>query len=210
MGKTGVAALAVMTGILLSGCAMENKSTFPPQQSVVYVSKDGGIYTALVEHYDASDTGYSAEELKAMAESEAADYNREYGATGAQESVAVTECTIGEGTALIVYRYATTEDLCRFTERSQDEANHPKEFKLTTNSAYLTGDGKEEGWTDARKNSPATLETVRKKKDLPMVVASGPVTIQTEGRILYYRGAVSLKDEFTAQVEEGEGCLVFR
>ncbi len=49
-----------------------------------------------------------------------------------------------------------------------------------------------------------------KKKDLPMVIVTGTVTIQTEGRILYYSGAVNLKDEFTAQVTEGTAYIVFR
>ena len=65
-------------------------------------------------------------------------------------------------------------------------------------------------WTDARKSNTTDLETVMKKKDLPMVIVTGTVTIQTEGRILYYSGAVNLKDEFTAQVTEGTAYIVFR
>ena len=43
-----------------------------------------------------------------------------------------------------------------------------------------------------------------------MVVAEGTVTIQTEGRILYYSGAVELRDEYTAQVTGGTAYIVFR
>ena len=42
------------------------------------------------------------------------------------------------------------------------------------------------------------------------IIVTGTVTIQTEGRILYYSGAVNLKDEFTAQVTEGTAYIVFR
>lgn len=209
MKKTGMAALALAAGMMLSGCKAGKTSTFPPQQSAVYVSKEGAIYTALVEHYDASDTGYSGEELRAMAEQEAADYNREYG-TGSEALVSVAECTVSEGTATLVFCYGAAEDLCRFTEISQDTVNHPEQLQVTTNSVYLTGNDSEGGWTDARKNSATTLGAVRKKKDLPMVVVSGPVTVQTEGQILYYSGAVTLKDEFTAQVSEGEAYIVFK
>ena len=89
MGKTAVAVLAILTGVMLSGCAWGKGSTFPPEQNVIYVSKDGGLYTAIVEHYDPSDTGYSADELKDMAFKEAADYNKEYG--GGQERMCRTE-----------------------------------------------------------------------------------------------------------------------
>lgn len=209
MRKTGMAVLAVMAGVILSGCITGKKSAFPPEQSTVYVSKEGELYTAIVEHYDPSDTGYSADELKAMAGEEIGDYNKEYGAGTDGELVSVAECTVEGGTAAIVYRYATAEDLCRFTQMTQDTANHPGQLKVTTNSVYLT-EGDEGDWIDARKNSKTTLEAVQKKHDLPLVVVSGPVTVQTEGRILYYSGAVSLKDEFTAQVAEGDGYIVFR
>ena len=80
---------------------------------------------------------------------------------------------------------------------------------VTTNSAGI--DGEDGGtWTDARKKEVASLETVMKRKDLPMVVAEGTVTVQTEGRILYYSGAVELRDEYTAQVTGGTAYIVFR
>ncbi len=208
--KKRMMAAAMMLGILVSGCGSGRAGSFPSGQSTVYVSKEGGIYTALVEQYDPSDTGYSAGELKAMADLEAAAYNSEYRKAEGQEPVAVTECTVADGTATVVHRYATAEDLCRFTQISQDVSNHPRKFQITTNSVYLTGQDGEGGWTDARKGGGTTLGVVRKKHDLPMIVVTGPVTVQTEGRILYYSGAVTLKDEYTAQVAEGEAYIVFR
>ena len=81
---------------------------------------------------------------------------------------------------------------------------------MSTNSISLTEEDAQRTWTDARKSNTTDLETVMKKKDLPMVIVTGTVTIQTEGRILYYSGAVNLKDEFTAQVTEGTAYIVFR
>ena len=62
----------------------------------------------------------------------------------------------------------------------------------------------------ARKNAAADQNTVLKKKDLPLVAVTGPVTVQTEGQILYYSGQVDLKDEFTARIAEGTAYIVFR
>ncbi|MCI8534280.1 MAG: hypothetical protein HFG68_01690 [Hungatella sp.] len=210
MKKAKAAAFAIVTGLMVSGCISGKTSTFPPQQDAVYVTRDGRLYTALTESYDPSDTGYNAEELKAMASEEAAGYNEVYGVEGSNEPVIIAECMVEEGNATIVYQYTTAEDLCRFTDISQDTANHPESLVMSTNSISLTEEDAQRTWTDARKSNTTDLETVMKKKDLPMVIVTGTVTIQTEGRILYYSGAVNLKDEFTAQVTEGTAYIVFR
>jgi len=213
MKKVKTAIFTIAAFFTLSGCAAGRTSTFPPRQNAVYVSRDGGLYTAILQNYDeSSDTGYDAQELKAMAQKEAAEYNSTYGSGQGQDPVSVAECTVEQGTASVIYQYATPEDLCRFTQISQDAYNHPDSLEVTTNSERLAEETPwEEGaWIDAEKNSTAALETVMKKKDLPMVVVSGAVTLQTEGRILYYSGAVNLKDEYTVQVTEGTAYVVFR
>ena len=209
MKKAGLAVWALGLGVMAAGCAPKT-STFPPRQNTIYVSRTGGLYTAIIENYDPLDTGYSAQELMDMAVEELSEYNAEYGAGADSEPVSVAECAVSEGTASIVYKYAGPEDLCRFTDISQDAVNHPESLMLTTNSANIAGEDIGGTWTDARKKEAASLETVMKKKDLPMVVVSGNVTVQTEGRILYYCGAVDLKDEYTAQVTEGTAYIVFR
>ncbi len=209
MKKAGLTAFLLSLGLAAAGCSPRT-SAFPPKQNGIYVTRSGQVYTSIVENYDPSDTGYSAEELRAMAEEELAEYNRQYGAGGDAALVSVAECMVAEGKASIVYQYAGPEDLCRFTDISQDTKNHPENLMVTTNSANLAEEGISGTWTDARKNQVASLETVTKKKDLPMVVVSGDVTVQTEGRILYYSGSVNLKDEYTAQVTEGTAYIVFR
>ena len=210
MKKYSKAALAISMSLLLAGCVQSKTSTFPPAQSAIYVSGEGVLYTSLVRNYDPSDTGYDAEELLAMARSEAEEYNAGQGAGSGQAPVAVTECRVQEGTASVVYQYAGADHLVRFTELTQDDDNHPESLAVSTNTAYLAGGEFPSPWTDARKNAAADQSTVLKKKDLPLVVVTGPVTVQTEGQILYYSGSVSLKDEFTAQVAEGTAYIVFR
>ena len=210
MERTGMAALVLAAGVIMSACGPRGSSTFPPQQNAVYVSREGELYTALMESYDPLDTGYRAEELQAMATRELADYNSQYGTPDTPEPVTLSQCTMEGGKASVVYQYASPEDLCRFTLISQDTANHPDSLVITTNTAGLTGSGPEGGWTDVRKNSAVTSQEVLKKKDLPMAVVSGPVTVQTEGKIIFYSGAVDLTDEYTAKVTEGTAWIVFR
>lgn len=208
MRKARVAALALGLGVTAAGCSPKT-STFPPNQNAIYVSRDGELYTAIVEEYDPSDTGYSTEELRAMAEAELLEYNGEFAGSGDVLPVSIAGCSVSEGKASIVYKFAGAEDLCRFTDMSQDVKNHPEGLMVTTNSADIAGEDTGT-WTDARKKEAASLETVMKRKDLPMVAVNGAVTVQTEGRILYYCGAVELKDEYTASVTEGTAYIVFR
>lgn len=210
MERTGMAALVLAAGVMMSACGPRGSSAFPPQQNAVYVSREGELYTALIENYDPSDTGYRAEELQAMASRELADYNSQYGTPETPEPVNLSQCTMEGGKASVVYQYASPEDLCRFTQFSQDMANHPESLVITTNTAGLSGGEAKAGWMDVRKNCAVTSQEVLKKKDLPMAVVSGPVTVQTEGRILFYSGAVDLTDEYTAKVTEGTAWIVFR
>lgn len=209
MKKAVWAALALSLGVTAAGCSPKT-STFPPKQNSIYVARTGDLYTAIVEAYDPLDTGYNGEELKAMAAEEVSAYNEQYAAGADREPVLVAECTVAEGTASIVYQYADPEALCRFTEISQDTANHPESIAVSTNSAGIGGEDIQGTWTDARKREAASPEAVMKRKDLPMVVVRGNVTVQTEGRILYYCGAVDLKDEYTARVTGGTAYIVFR
>ncbi len=208
MRKAKAAVLAMGLGVMAAGCSPKT-STFPPNQNAIYVSRDGEVYTAIVEEYDPSDTGYSGEELRVMAEAELSEYNGEFAGGGDVLPVSIEACTVSEGKASIVYKYAGPEDLCRFTQMSQDMKNHPESLEVTTNSANIAGEDTG-NWTDARKKEVAALETVMKRKDLPMVIVDGAVTVQTEGRILYYCGAVEMKDEYTASVTEGTAYIVFR
>lgn len=209
MNKTGLAAWVLGLGITAAACSPKT-SMFPPDQNAIYVARDGGLYTAIIEKYDPSDTGYDAEELRAMAAEELSEYNEEFAQGADGQPVTIVECQVAEGTASMVYQYAGPEDLCRFTQIGQDTVNHPESLVVTTNSAALTGEDVQGTWIDARKKETASLETVMKRKNLPMVVVSGAVTIQTESRILYYCGDVELKDEYTAQVAEGTAYIVFR
>lgn len=213
MKRIKVAAVIILSGLLLYGCKMGGeKSTFPPEQSTIYVSRDGEIYTALVKEYDTSHGYYSVEELKAMAENEAAEYNAEYpsGQEGSA-SVSLTECSLENGTVKVVYQYLTGDDLCRFTEAAQDEINGVEYFQVSTVADGL-GEMNEASttWVDVKKNGTINPGEIMKQSKLHLVVVTGGSSVQTEGKILYYSGNVSLKDQFTAEVADGSACLIFK
>ena len=213
MKRIKVAAVIILSGLLLYGCKMGGEtSTFPPEQSTIYVSREGEIYTALVKEYDTGNGYYSAEELKAMAEKEVAEYNAEYPA--GQEGgtpVALTECSLENGTVKVVYQYLTGEDLCRFTEAAQDKINGVEHFRVSTVADGL-GEMNETGttWVDVKKNSTIDPGEIMKQSKLQLVVVNGGSSIQTEGKILYYSGNINLKDQFTAEVLDGSACLIFK
>ena len=48
MKRFKVAAVIILSGLLLYGCKMGGESSqFPPEQSTIYVSRDGEVYPAM-------------------------------------------------------------------------------------------------------------------------------------------------------------------
>lgn len=216
MKKAKLMAVIVLSGLLLYGCVGGGSSTFPPEQNAVYVNRNGEIYTALVGAYDASHDYYDSEELKARAEEEAAAYNAEHpvsqtASEGVAAAVTLTECSLENGMAKLVFRYLTGEDLCQFTEVSQDEANHVESLHVSTVADGLKDANVAGGtWVDVKKNTTIDAGDIMKQSKLRLVAVTGAASIQTEGKILYYSGNLNLKDEFTAEVTDGTAYLVFK
>ena len=236
-GVMTAAWIAVAAAVFLTGCSAGGNS-FPTDRSVIYIAKDGGLYTVLCGEYDAAKDYYSEDELTARVEEEVAVYNagrfadegqengrltdaeneaaqqlrgRQAGTEQRDEAVTVERVRLGDGTASIVLRYSDAENLMHFTEASQDADNHTEKLSVT-----MVGEGlpdvpdEDEAWTDAKRNDPVTPEQIRRRTDLHLVTVSGPVTVQTEKRILYYSGAVSLLDKHTAQVADGDAYIVYK
>ncbi len=204
------ATLLTAAAFLLTGCG---RSPLAAERSEIYIDGDGGLYTVLYGVYDAAKDYYREEELAARAEDEAAAYNAEHsaGVRRPEEMVSVEKVRLGDGTASVVLRYSDAEHLIRFTEASQDEENHTEMLSVTTVGEGLSGRVEEaEAWIDAKRNDPVTPEQIRRRADLHLVAVAGPVTLQTEKRILYYSGAVSLLDPYTAQVADGDAYLVYK
>ncbi len=215
MKKAKITAVIIMAGLLLYGCK-GGSSTFPPEQSAIYVNRSGEIYTALVGTYDSSKDYYDSAEFKAMAEKEAADYNAEHptgqdNGDNSSKAVSLTECSLENGTVKVVYQFLTGDDLCRFTEGTQDNSNHVESLGISTVAEGLADANLAGGtWIDVKKNTTIDAGEIMKQSKLRLVSVNGAASIQTEGKILYYSGNLNLKDEFTAEVTDGNAYLVFK
>ena len=190
----------LLTGIWLTGCGSGSGSAFPPSQSLIYVNDEGTLYTSLVETYDSADTSYDVQELRQLAEQEAGEY------TG----VTLSDCTMENGMARVIYQYRDGEALVQFTKETQDEANQVNSITAMTVMEGLAARTAQDGvWTDAKKGQEVDREKIMRKNKLHMVAVDGDATIQTEGAIRYYSGEVTLTDSNVAEVS-GQAYLIYR
>ena len=190
----------LLTGIWLTGCGAGSGSAFPPSQSLIYVDDEGTLYTSLVEAYDPADTSYDVQELSQMAKQEAESY------TG----VTLSDCTMEDGMARVIYQYSDGEALVQFTKETQDEANQVDSITAMTVMEGLAARTDQDGvWTDARKGQEVDREKIMRQNKLHMVTIDGEATIQTEGAIRYYSGEVNLTDTNVAEVK-GQAYLIYR
>lgn len=190
----------LLTGIWLTGCGSGSGSAFPPFQSLIYVDDEGTLYTSLVEAYDPADTSYDVQELSQMAKQEAESY------TG----VTLSDCTMEDGMARVIYQYSDGEALVQFTKETQDEANQVDSITAMTVMEGLAARTDQDGvWTDARKGQEVDREKIMRQNKLHMVTIDGEATIQTEGAIRYYSGEVNLTDTNVAEVK-GQAYLIYR
>lgn len=190
----------LLTGIWLTGCGSGSGSAFPPSQSLIYVNDEGTLYTSLVETYDSADTSYDVQELRQLAEQEAGEY------TG----VTLSDCTMENGMARVIYQYSDGEALVQFTKETQDEVNQVNSITAMTVMEGLAARTAQDGvWTDAKKGQEVDREKIMRQNKLHMVAVDGDATIQTEGAIRYYSGEVTLTDSNVAEVS-GQAYLIYR
>ena len=188
------------SGIWLTGCGSGSGSAFPPFQSLIYVDDEGTLYTSLVEAYDPADTSYDVQELSQMAKQEAESY------TG----VTLSDCTMEDGMARVIYQYSDGEALVQFTKETQDEANQVDSITaMTVMEGLAARTDQDDVWTDARKGQEVDREKIMRQNKLHMVTIDGEATIQTEGAIRYYSGEVNLTDTNVAEVK-GQAYLIYR
>ena len=207
MKKARIILAVMMAGALLSGCAGRggSTSTFSPEQSSVFVTRDGSISSALVETY--TNDYYDQGELKASIEKSVADFNTEQGRT----AVTLSSCTLGNGKAIALFDYENASDLCTFAAATNDDWTQLEAMEFTTVEKGQS-EGKLAGasWKKAKDGSNASTDSVTKKGEYYVVILTGSATIQTEGKIQFYSGNVSLADGYTAVVSGGQAYLVFK
>lgn len=214
--KSVLAAAALALMLVACGDKQGGTSTFSPSQSSIFVTRDGSFSSSLVEHYEKKE--YTQEKLQTFVGEIVSSYNESKGAEAASENsegaaklpVAVSSCTLGEGTAIIIFDYGSGADLVDFAAQQQDEANQAKALAYHKTADLLNqGSFDETVFVEAKDGKNAKPEKLKKAGE-NCVAVEGAVTIQTEGKIQYVSQGVTVQDDFTARTPEGSSYIIFK
>lgn len=208
--KKRKAVLAVLlTAGMLTGCLGKGgSSTLNSESSRIFVTEEGTLQTATVESYEQQDY-YNGDELKAFLEEAVSQYN---GANG-QNQVTLDSCTLDKGTAKMVFHYATADALIGFTTQYEDKANLVESIDVNKLSeVYSQSQSEKVTFIKASDGKKADDKAVSKKgtSQAVVVTSANPVTIQTQGKILFVSDNVVIKDSHTVQTTKGKSYIIFK
>lgn len=219
MKKVKIALAASLLAVILAACGGKqgSTSTFSPDQDRIFVSREGNFSSSLVENYDSAN--YTQEKFQAFVEEIVSSYNEGKGLGAvsvntegqAKLPVAVNSCTLADGTAKIIFDYASPADLMDFAKNQQDEDNQTEGLEFDKASVFLNrGALMETVFVSPKDGANVKPEKLVKAGENGCVVVDGAVTIQTEGQIQYISKGVSLQDDFTAVTPEGRSYIIFK
>ena len=207
--KKRKAVLAVLlTAGMLTGCLGRGGGSINTESSRIFVTEEGTFQTATVESYTQQDY-YSGDELKSFLDEAVLTFNKDSG----QNQVALDSCELDNGTAKMVFHYTTPEALIKFASQYEDKENLVDSIAVVSFDEVL-GQSESEGVTfyKASDGKEADQKALSKKGDSHVVVvsAANPVTIQTQGKILFVSGNVEMKDSHTVQTAQGKNYIIFK
>lgn len=209
MKKRKAVLAALLAAGMLTGCLGNGgSSTLNSESSRIYVTEEGTLQTATVESYAQQDY-YNGDELKTFLEEAVSQYN---GANG-QNQVTLDSCTLDNGTARMMFHYASPEALIGFTTQYEDKANLVESISVNKLSEVY-GQSESEGvaFIKASDGKEADRKALSKRGDNRAVVmtSANPVTIQTQGKILFVSNNVVIKDSHTVQTTKGKSYIIFK
>lgn len=207
--KKAVLAVLLAAG-MLTGCLGRSSgdSTLNAESSRIFVTKEGTLQTATVETYKDQDY-YQAGEYKAYLEGAVSAYNGTHG----QGAVTLDSCSMEKGNAKMVFRYGSGNDLVGFASEYEDEENQVDSIVVTPLSQVLeqsesegvvfvkASDGKEVGNKALSSKGECFAVVVETKH---------PVTVQTQGKLLFVSNHVVIKDHYTVEVPQGKNYIIFK
>lgn len=219
MKKIRIALAVSVLTVILSACGGKQggTSTFSPNQDSIFVSRDGNFSSSLVETYDTG--AYTQEKFQAFVDDIVSSYNESKGAAAsaantegaAKLPVAVSSATVGNGSAVILFDYASGADLIDFARAQQDEDNQAEGLEFGKTSDFLNqGRLNDAVFVKAKDGSMAKPESIKKSGEDSCLAVDGPVTIQTEGQIRYVTQGVTVQDDFTVKTPEGRSYIIFK
>ncbi len=192
-----VPALAAVA-LLFCGCSKNGvEAEFSPAESGLYVTSEGTVTSASVETYDSS-ASYTEEELRASTEGYLTAFNGPNGAKAADGSQAKTaavlkECSLADGTAMLLIEFADSAAYLRFLEEYPDEESEIQVKSLdilpvseAVAKGYLTG-----GTFTTKKGKQTSADEVMKETKLFVTAVEGPALITTDGAVEYVSEGVT-------------------
>ena len=210
MKKRKAVLAALLVAGMLTGCLGNGggSSTLSSESSRIFVTEEGTLQTATVESYSQQEY-YNGDELKAFLEEAVSQYN---GANG-QNQVTLDSCTLDNGTAKMMFHYASAQALIGFTTQYEDKANMVESIEVNKLSEVY-GQSQSEGVTfiKASDGKKADQKAVSKRGSSQAVVvtSANPVTLQTQGKILLVSDNVVIKDSHTVQTTKGKSYIIFK
>ncbi len=209
MKKRKAVLAAVIAAGMLTGClGRSGSNALNAESSRIFVTGDGVLQTATVETYAEKDY-YNAEELKAYLEEAALAYNKAHG----EGAVTLDSCSMEKGTARMIFNYKSGDDLSGFAYEYEDKDNQVDSISVHAFSEIL-GQSETEGisFLKASDGKPAEKKELshREQSHAVVVESKHPVTIQTEGKLLFVSDNVVIKDQNTVQTAEGKSYIIFK
>ena len=216
-----LAALGLVVGLLLAGCAQKAGGDWKANENSIYVTRTQEVQSALVYTSDQSNDLYTQEGLKAFAEEAVKSYNEADRSqvtvideqTQGKLPVSLKSCTLADRTGTLVFEYASPEDYERFAQETGDNTNTIRNLFIGKGTDAETAEHLPD-LTLAKKNGKIMEpEKVLKEDSYVVVVLEGAGTICTEGGIVCMASSASdtvQRDDFTVVTGEGTHCIVFK
>lgn len=204
--KKAFLAVLIFAGVL-TGC-LGRGGSLSEESSRIYVTDNGALQTETIETY-ADQEYYHEDEFKTYLEEAVTAYN---GANG-QGAVTLDSCTMEKGTARMIYHYRSGNDLVGFVNAYDDKENQVDSIAVSYVSDILDQIGTEGiVFIKASDGKPADQVALSKKEECHAVVVETqkPVTIQTQGRLLFASNNVVIKDRYTVEVAQGKNYIIFK
>lgn len=220
------AGIAVLAVLWLYGCQgpYSGADAFKPETSSIYITKDGVIFSGMVESFDTNKKeNYREESLQRFVLEEVALYNESLGALKAAQNeegkeplpVAVQSCDLRDGCVTAVYRYRDSESFLDFGRQYFGASDRVKGFMVCSveearKAGWLEGAGLVKLQKNGEEKALGNRELDKLDKGRVVWVETDyPVEIQVEGRVRYVTEGVVVVDKNTAQVPAGAYYLLF-
>jgi len=206
--KKAVLAALLACGMLTGCLGRGGSTTLNEESSRIFVTEEGVFQTVTVEAYADQDY-YSADELKTYLEEAASTYNEAH----EQGAVALDSCNLEKGSAKMIFSYSSGEALAGFVSQYDDKANQVDSIFVAPLSKILS-QSQSEGviFLKASDGKEADGKALLNKGESHAVVVETqtPVTLQTQGKLLFVSDNATVRDRYTVQLTQGKSYIIFK